>query len=384
MVPDLVSFKNMLVVGSAPPMHGTAEMGAVEVNMILPENVDEDLYSLYHSIKLAFNNDNNRIFVQNEEFKATKRVWDIKNKSSKIEDEPFTLVKREKDELVYVYKELESDYKKSFNEIKKRNNNEASNRLLSYILYPIIWLVGEGYSKSRYYQLDSSWLRVDSYTDSTYFGESGENLASILNKTFDYKMKNLKDKKQYSISHYEICYPILKDAVLSLLKVFIPEFEELVFEDISSDRVAYILKEKSYDEGFSSKIISEGTVLLLGVIVAAIYTNRAQSLIIIEEPDKGIHPTVFEELVEVFRKVAYGITYKDYPRSLGIQNQIILATHNRDLIRAAKPEEVYLFDKKDGKSVIKRASDVEDIEHFLKNFHLDELWLMDYLEGGLP
>ncbi len=59
---------------------------------------------------------------------------------------------------------------------------------------------------------------------------------------------------------------------------------------------------------------------------------------------------------------------------------IWLNTHSQTLVKALKPEELILVDKKNGETTIKQFSK----DYKLYSLDMDEAWLSNALGGGLP
>ena len=116
--------------------------------------------------------------------------------------------------------------------------------------------------------------------------------------------------------------------------------------------------------------VSGGTVRLLALLVIATWTAEHSSFIAIEEPENGIHPHLFEHIVDILRTAAEG-------------NQVLVTTHNPAFLDFLEPDQVVLCDKREGYTITRRAADVEAIEQFRKHFHLGELWVQGTLGGIL-
>lgn len=109
--------------------------------------------------------------------------------------------------------------------------------------------------------------------------------------------------------------------------------------------------------------MSDGVMLVLAILTV-LYDENAPKLIMLEEPETGIHPKQLERLVEAFKGIsAQGI-------------QIILSTHSPYLLDFVPRECVRVFTRgADGEVVVKPLSDVEEIRDMMsRGFSLGEAW----------
>ena len=171
-------------------------------------------------------------------------------------------------------------------------------------------------------------------------GPAGENLATIINRM-------TAEDRALIAQGLSSVVPGLKRIRATKL----PIEEKLVFQ-IVEDKLRAAINPVS---------VSDGTVRLLALLVVTTWSVRDSSLITIEEPENGVHPHLAEYLVEVLK-------------SASERSQLIVTTHNPDLLDHVEPTDVILCDKEDGFTKLKKASSVTDIERFRQHFSLGELW----------
>jgi predicted ATPase len=104
--------------------------------------------------------------------------------------------------------------------------------------------------------------------------------------------------------------------------------------EVDDHEIRFALRERTF-AGREAPTVSAGSarlVAMLTAIHALNYESRIKmpGLIVIEEPDSALNPSVLRNLVEQFRYVVDG----EYPR------QIILTTHNPAFLDYFEPEEV--------------------------------------------
>ena len=129
--------------------------------------------------------------------------------------------------------------------------------------------------------------------------------------------------------------------------------------------VGLLFKFKGYEKEFPAHLISEGTMYLLCMLVAVL-DRPEHGITIIEEPERGLHPYLIQQLVEFFRTESQ-------------KSPIWLTTHSETLIRGLQPQELMLMDKVNGETCLKSAKDYKS-----NGLSLDRAWLSNVLDGGLP
>jgi predicted ATPase len=204
----------------------------------------------------------------------------------------------------------------------------------------------------KFYNFDVNLSRIPSREEAvSSLANDGHNLAHMLNELA--KPENEK----------------VRERIKKVMKGLVPEFEDWDTERQFDGTLGFKVVEKGVDGAFLPKMISDGTIRLLCILVALLHQKEHTSLICIDEPERCIHPQVLKTLVEIMREVSS-------------KTQIIITTHSIEMARWLKPEELYLVDKRDNCTEVISGKDVPSIEEFLKEFRLDELWTMGYLKKG--
>lgn len=118
-----------------------------------------------------------------------------------------------------------------------------------------------------------------------------------------------------------------------------------------------------HDETLPAGSISDGALLSLAFL-AVLHQPSPPGILLIEEPENGVHHARLEEIVEALREMN---RTKDV--------QVILTTHSPYLLDLAEPEEVRVFAKDDEGAVHqKRLSDYPEVESLKKHFMSGEIW----------
>jgi len=104
-----------------------------------------------------------------------------------------------------------------------------------------------------------------------------------------------------------------------------------------------------------------------------LHDPKPHPLLCVEEPENQLYPKLLAELAEEFR---------DYARRGG---QVFVSTHSPDFLNACEIEEVFWLQKGKGYTIIKRASEDEQIKAYMNDGDkLGSLWRQGFFEGADP
>lgn len=183
-------------------------------------------------------------------------------------------------------------------------------------------------------------------TGKTDLEEDGSNLAICLKNILD----NQDQKRKFS----------------NLVRDLLPFIEDIEIE--KSDRsLRFKLKDKYSGGSFvPSSFVSDGTLNMIAMVIALYFEKK--SLIIIEEPERNVHPRLITKLVSMMKEVSR-------------QKQIILTTHHPDIVRLADPENILFSSRdKEGFSTISRPIEREETRAFLETeLGIEDLFTQDLL-----
>lgn len=161
----------------------------------------------------------------------------------------------------------------------------------------------------------------------------------------------------------------LYDRILRIMSILVPQFDNWKTQRQFDNSINFSILEKGIEKPLIPGMISDGTIRLLSLLLALLYRTEQGPLICIDEPERYLHPQVLEEIVGIMREVSK-------------KTQLIITTHSPELVKHLNPNELFLVDKVDNITEIVNAESKDMVDEFLKEFTLDELWLMGHLEGG--
>ena len=179
---------------------------------------------------------------------------------------------------------------------------------------------------------------------------SGENLAAVLDV-----MQNSSDRSAF-------------EAVQSALHSAIPTLGGIVLPPGTSPPGAkaleYILSRNGRGPVTIPGSLASGGALLLTAYLTLAY-SRTPGLLLIEEPENGLHPSRLEMVLALLRKMSRGEVGN-------CRRQVVVTTHNPLLLNYARPEEVRVFVRHpdQGTKVIPMTS-APTLNGCFKNLHLE-------------
>lgn len=126
------------------------------------------------------------------------------------------------------------------------------------------------------------------------------------------------------------------------------------------------------DQSFGADLISDGVLLYMGLTTVA-HLVGPNSLLIIEEPENGIHPRRLKDLLEQIRAIAKRGT------------QIILTTHSPILLDEFReePESIVVFERDQSGTHVKQLGPDHLKEVLNGDIGLGALWFSGAI-GGVP
>jgi predicted ATPase len=229
-------------------------------------------------------------------------------------------------------------------------------------------LVVRDMSSTDEYRFDPRVIRMPSVPKADEgLRSDGANLAAVLDA-----MQNATDN-----SPFQSVAAALRGEVPTIARIVLPSVR-----DGGAKILAFVL---SGGNGAPVTIpavhASEGALLLTAFLVLA-YGPTPPAVLLLEEPENGLHPSRLKLVVDTLRKISTG-EIGTHPR------QVVLTTHSPLLLNYVKPEEVRIFTRpnNDG-TVVTPMSKVPDVDRLLKEFSTGELWNLlgeeHLLKGTMP
>ncbi len=150
----------------------------------------------------------------------------------------------------------------------------------------------------------------------------------------------------------------------NLLRYVLPFAKQIDVEDHLGISLLLKLREEYHDESLLANLLSDGTLDVVALLVALFFEDK--DVVIIEEPERNIHPHLISGLMELM---------KDAARN----KQIIVTTHSPEVVKHAGVENLLLVSRdKEGFSTVSKPADKEAVKIFLdNNLGLDEVFVQE-------
>src|SRR5205823_724668 len=89
---------------------------------------------------------------------------------------------------------------------------------------------------------------------------------------------------------------------------WLPEFDRILFETPAPGVRGFLLRPRSAPRPIPAAELSEGTLLALALLTLA-HLPSPPSILLLEEPDRGIHPRLLREVQDALYRLAYPETF---------------------------------------------------------------------------
>ncbi|MEA5595007.1 AAA family ATPase [Rivularia sp. UHCC 0363] len=175
--------------------------------------------------------------------------------------------------------------------------------------------------------------------------EDGSNLGLFLNHL------------QYQLGNREI---------IEKLRKFYDIAEELIVK-ISGGTVQIYIREEGLIQPIPATRLSDGTLHYL-FLMALLLDPTPPPLICIEEPEIGFHPDILPVIAEMLVEASQ-------------RTQLIVTTHSDVLVSAIPPESVLVCERSQQKGTYLRRLQPEQLENWLENYTVGDLWRMGEIGG---
>ncbi len=199
----------------------------------------------------------------------------------------------------------------------------------------------------------SPMRKTASLDDNAFIRPDGANLAAFL-----YLLQQ----------RHEESYRLIRSAIQRVAPFF-DDFQ-LAPRRLQEDFIRLEWRHKHSDQHFDASSLSDGTLRF--IVLATLFLQPISlrpSVIIVDEPELGLHPYAIEMLAALVRQASR-------------ETQVIVSTQSSLLLDHFDPQDVLVANRVDGATQLTRL-DGNDYAEWLKEYSLGQLWEKNEL-GGRP
>ncbi len=157
------------------------------------------------------------------------------------------------------------------------------------------------------------------------------------------------------------------EVIMDSLRAAFPDLEEINFPPVAAGMLAMTWKDKKFRKPIYMNELSEGMLRFLW-LVSLLQSPNLSTITMIDEPEVSLHPELLSLLADLMREAAK-------------RTQLIVATHSDRFIRFLEPKEVVVMDIDDIGCATATWADSLDIDRWLAEYSLDEVWRMGRMGG---
>jgi predicted ATPase len=159
--------------------------------------------------------------------------------------------------------------------------------------------------------------------------------------------------------------------IVGTIRMVAPFFDDFSLAPRALDPTRILLnwKQIGVDHEFGPHQLSDGTLRVMALIALFLQpTSELPKLIVIDEPEIGLHPYALSVVMSLIRKASH-------------HTQLIVATQSPQLLDECEPEDIICADRQAQETIFQRP-DAEKLKEWLTDYSLGEVWQKNIIGGG--
>lgn len=165
-------------------------------------------------------------------------------------------------------------------------------------------------------------------------------------------------------------HPLVYKRIVRVIQSIAPFFLDFYLMPNESGGVRLQWRDKFSEAIYGPNDLSDGTLRFIALAVLFMQPDLP-NVIVIDEPELGLHPVAIEKLAGLIKMAANRGT------------QVIAATQNAELISNFEPSDILTVDQRDGETQIHRLN-ADELSQWLNDYTLGDLWKQRIMKGGQP
>lgn len=159
--------------------------------------------------------------------------------------------------------------------------------------------------------------------------------------------------------------------IVATIRLIAPFFDDFDLEPAGLNKKDIILnwRDTGSDQVFGPHQLSDGTLRAICLVTLLMQPeDQMPDLIIVDEPELGLHPYALNMVAALFKKASH-------------HTQVLISTQSSSFLDNFDPEDVIVVSREGKESQFTRP-DVEKLEAWLEEYSLGEVWEKNIIGGG--
>lgn len=160
--------------------------------------------------------------------------------------------------------------------------------------------------------------------------------------------------------------------IVNYVREVIPQFQDFYLEPVGNNISLRWTDNSASDYVFNAHQLSDGSIRFIALATLLLQPDKTMpSVIIIDEPELGLHPYAIAQLTEMIKDAS-------------IHAQIIIASQSKDLVDYFDIDNISIveMDEKNNCTTVKKLAH-EEFDAWLEHYSVSELWDKNII-GGRP
>ncbi|OLS13930.1 MAG: hypothetical protein RBG13Loki_2433 [Promethearchaeota archaeon CR_4] len=151
------------------------------------------------------------------------------------------------------------------------------------------------------------------------------------------------------------------EKIVSTIRLAAPFFDDFFLRPspLNKSKILLEWREKGSDKYFNANTLSDGTLRFM-CLATLLLQPKPPSLIIIDEPELGLHPYAIRLLGELLHRCS-------------TQSQLIIATQSVTIVDLFAADDLIVVERREKQSILRRV-DARTIKEWLEDYSMGELW----------
>lgn len=165
-------------------------------------------------------------------------------------------------------------------------------------------------------------------------------------------------------------HPITYKKIVMTIRSVAPYFNDFYFNANENGDIRLQWRDRYSETIYGPTDFSDGSIRFIALTTLFLQPEPPK-VIVIDEPELGLHPFAISKLAGLIRSVAQK------------GSQIIMATQSAELISNFEPEDIITVNQDRGASAMQRLDSLH-LANWLNDYTLGDLWKQNILKGGQP